>query len=377
MKWIHRSKLSSLFAPLSGLMLCAVFFFDPTSALSQSDKVEQHYRGRRLTIVVNNNPGGSTDTWLSLLARHLGKFIPGKPRVLLAHRGGGGGTVGTRYMLEVAKPDGYTIGGLGSGMVRGQAIGEVPEEVDLRKFVIFGGVNEVSISYARRATFPDGLKSLVMRKPTKRPFFPASTTKDDSSVRQYLWLTLLGYQAKKDFKHLAGWPGGASEIYLATQRGEVDFSDTRIGGFKRSVMPLVEEGIAAPIWQSGMYDDSGAVVRHPAFPQVPTFTEVYEKNVGKISGGPEWDFLHWRRATESPLRPLVAPPGTPQYLVDGLIQALRSMQADPAYQKDQKKLYGTTEPIHVLGDAARKAVLNVIDGSGKSKKFFEEYIKKF
>lgn len=126
-----------------------------------------------------------------------------------------------------------------------------------------------------------------------------------------------------------------------------------------------------------MYDDAGAVVGHPALPNVPTFTEVYEKNVGKVSGGPEWEFLHWRRATESPLRPLVAPPGTPQYLVDGLVKALRSMQADPAYQKDQKKLYGTTDPIHVRGDAARKAVINVIDGSAKSKRFFEQYINKF
>ena len=377
METMRSKKPSSMFATLMAVALTAAVLCGPTPALSQSDPVEEHYRGRRLTIVVNNNPGGSTDAWLSLIARHLGKHIPGKPRVLLAHRGGGGGTVGTRYLLEVSRPDGYTIGGLGSGMVRGQAIGDVPEEVDLRKFAIFGGVNEVSIAYARRAVFPDGLKTLVMRKPTKRPFFPATTTKDDSSVRQYLWMTLLGYQAGKDFKHLAGWPGGASEIYLATQRGEVDFSDTRIGGFKRSVMPLVEEGIVAPIWQSGMYDDAGKVVRHPAFPDVPTFTEVYEKNVGKVPGGPEWEFLHWRRATESPLRPLVAPPGTPQHLVEGLVKALRSMQADPGYQKDQEKLYGTKDSVHVFGDAARKAVINVIEGSEKSKRFFEEYIKKF
>jgi hypothetical protein len=357
--------------------IAALLALDPAPALSQSDKVAEHYRGKRLTVVVNNAPGGSTDAWLSLLARHLGRHIPGKPRVLLSHRGGGGGIVGTRYLLEVARPDGYTIGGLGSGMVRGQAIGDVPEEVDLRKFTIFGGVNEVSIAYARRAIFPEGVKTLLKREPTRRPFFPATTTKDDASVRHYVWLKLLGYEPGKDYKHLSGWPGGAAEVYLAMQRGEVDFGDTRIGGFKTSVMPLVEEGIAVPIWQSGMFNDEGKVVRHPAFPKISTFVETYEQHVGKITPGPDWEFLSWRRATESPLRPLVAPPGTPQHLVDGLIDALRKMQSDPAYQRDQEKLYGTKEAVHVVGDAARKAVMEVIEGSKKSKRFFEEHIEKF
>ena len=73
--------------------------------------------------------------------------------------------------------------------------------------------------------------------------------------------------------------------------------------------------------------------------------------------------MAWHRSTESPSRPLVVPTSTPQYLVDALIKALSDMQKDPAYQRDQEKLYGTRESIHMLGDAARKAVNNVIEGS--------------
>ena len=383
--WYRRSR--RLFFTLMAFALAVTVLVvygppPPAPALSQqaptgSDPVAKHYRGKRLTIVVNFSPGGSTGTWLSLVARHIGRHIPGNPRVLLKYRPGAGGMVGSRYMLEVTRPDGYTIAGLGGGMVRTQAIGKMPKQVDLRKLVIFGGVNEVTIAFARRKIFPDGIKSLAKHEPKQRPFFAATAAKDDSAVREYVWMKLLGYKPLKDFKVLTGFPGGSAEFILAMQRGEVDFSDTRIGGFKTSVMPLVKEGIAVPMWQSGMSDDQSNIVRHPAFPNIPTFIEVYEKYVGRIVPSAEWEFLAWHRSTQSPLRPLVAPTGTPRYLVDALIKALRDMGKDPAYQRDQEKLYGTRESIHVLGDAARKAVNSVIKGSAKAQRYFQEHVKNF
>jgi hypothetical protein len=53
------------------------------------------------------------------------------------------------------------------------------------------------------------------------------------------------------------------------------------------------------------------------------------------------------------------------------------MQKDPAYQRDQEKLYGTRESIHVLGDVARKAVNSVIKGSAKAQRYFQEHVKNF
>ena len=373
----RRLKQLFLTAMALSLAVTVLVLFGPLPSAEGSDRIAKHYRGKRLTIIVNYSPGGSTGTWLTMVARHIGRHIPGNPRVLLKFHPGATGKVGARYMVEVARPHGYTIGGLGGGVVRAQAIGNMPKAVDLRKLVIFGGVNEVSISFGRRKIFPDGIQSLVERKPTKRPFFTATTAKDDSAVREYVWMKLLGYKPLKDFKHLSGFPGGAAERYLSVQRGEVDFTDTRIGGFKSSVMPLVKEGIVLPMFQSGMYNDQGKVVRHPAFPNYPTFTEVYEKHVGRITPSAEWEFLEWRRTTESPLRPMVAPAGTPQYLIDALIKALHDMHKDPAYQDDQEKLYGTRAPVHVLGDAARQAVIKTIEGSKSAQSFFEREIKNF
>ncbi len=53
------------------------------------------------------------------------------------------------------------------------------------------------------------------------------------------------------------------------------------------------------------------------------------------------------------------------------------MGKDPAYQRDQDKLYGTREPIHVLGDVARKSVSSVIEGSEKAQRYFQEHVKNF
>jgi hypothetical protein len=221
--WYRRSR--RLFFTLMAFALAVTVLVvygppPPAPALSQqaptgSDPVAKHYRGKRLTIVVNFSPGGSTGTWLSLVARHIGRHIPGNPRVLLKYRPGAGGMVGSRYMLEVTRPDGYTIAGLGGGVARAQALGEAPPGVDIRKLIIFGGVNDVTITFARRKIFPDGIKSLAKHEPKQRPFFAATAAKDDSAVREYVWMKLLGYKPLKDFKVLTGFPGGSAERILA------------------------------------------------------------------------------------------------------------------------------------------------------------------
>jgi len=51
---------------------------------------EEFYKGKRIRIIVGSTPGGGFDTYARLIARHLGKYIPGHPSVLVQNMPGGG-----------------------------------------------------------------------------------------------------------------------------------------------------------------------------------------------------------------------------------------------------------------------------------------------
>ena len=67
------------------------------------------YRGKTLKLVSVYQPAGANDSYSRLVARHIAKYIPGKPRVIVVNIPGRGGLRGTDYVYNLAKPDGLTI----------------------------------------------------------------------------------------------------------------------------------------------------------------------------------------------------------------------------------------------------------------------------
>src|SRR6516165_509250 len=80
----------------------------PSGASGQS--VEQFYRGRTMTLVVGTSPGGINNNISSrLVARHLGRFIPGNPNIIVQNVPGGGGLVTANRIFNAAERDGSVI----------------------------------------------------------------------------------------------------------------------------------------------------------------------------------------------------------------------------------------------------------------------------
>src|SRR5712691_2876465 len=68
------------------------------------------YQGKTLTLIVGYAPGGGVDTTARVVARHLVRFIPGQPSVVVQNMEGAAGIVAVNYLDRRAAPDGLTLG---------------------------------------------------------------------------------------------------------------------------------------------------------------------------------------------------------------------------------------------------------------------------
>src|SRR3989304_501071 len=73
-------------------------------------QTDPFYKGKTIRIVVGSGSGGFYDRWARLFARHIGKYIPGNPNIIVQNMPGAGSIIAANYVYSVAKPDGLTLG---------------------------------------------------------------------------------------------------------------------------------------------------------------------------------------------------------------------------------------------------------------------------
>ena len=91
-----------------------------------AQSVEDFYRGRTVTLTIGFSAGGGYDLYARLLARHLGKHIPGQPNVLPQNREGAGSQRATLYLYNAAPKDGSVIGTFSRSMVVAPLLADAP-----------------------------------------------------------------------------------------------------------------------------------------------------------------------------------------------------------------------------------------------------------
>ena len=100
-----------------------------------ADPVADFYKGKQIRFVVRTTVGGDYDQYSRLLARFMGKHIPGNPPIVVVNMPGGGGITAANYMAQVAPRDGTVIGIVSQGLAADQALGMSPQlKADLREF---------------------------------------------------------------------------------------------------------------------------------------------------------------------------------------------------------------------------------------------------
>src|SRR5262245_64124813 len=173
------------------------------------------YKGQTLTVYVGLSSGGGYDLNARLLAKHLGRYLPGQPQVIVRNMPGGGGLVMTNYVANVPPKDGLHIGAPQRGIPFEPLLGDASNaKYDPVKLNWLGSANaDTSVAVATRRS---GVKTWQDLK-TKELIVAGTGIGTESVTVPYILRNVLGFKLKV----IAGFTGG-SGMKLAMMRGEVD-----------------------------------------------------------------------------------------------------------------------------------------------------------
>jgi hypothetical protein len=126
---------------IKGAVLAGMLTLPVMASAALADPVADFYKGKQIKFIVRTTPGGDYDQYSRLLARFMGKHIPGNPQFVVVNMPGGGGITAANYMAQVAPRDGTVIGIVSQGLAADQALAISPQlKADLREFNWLGNV---------------------------------------------------------------------------------------------------------------------------------------------------------------------------------------------------------------------------------------------
>jgi tripartite-type tricarboxylate transporter receptor subunit TctC len=124
--------------PFARSTAAALAIIVPAATHAYADAVSDFYRGKQVTLVVGYGTGGGYDVYARLIARHLGKYIPGNPGIIVQNMPGAGSLRSVNYLYNVAPRDGSVIGAFARDMPLLGIIGHPNARFDAGKLTWLG-----------------------------------------------------------------------------------------------------------------------------------------------------------------------------------------------------------------------------------------------
>ena len=198
------------------LVLIAVAVLAIAVAATSPVRAQDFYKDKTLTIIVGYSPGGSFDLYARVLARYIGRYLPGNPTRIVENMTGAGGLIAANHLYNRVKPDGLTIGAWASPLVLQQIMGNEAAQFDGRRFGYLGIPSE----YDTVCTFnpQSGISKMDDWINAKRPQ-KISTIGPGTSTSDIPKLLKAALNLPVDV--IDGYKGGA-DARLAVESGEVD-----------------------------------------------------------------------------------------------------------------------------------------------------------
>ena len=320
------------FANRAAVVLCGALI---CGAPAKAQTVAEFYKGKSLDLLIGYSAGGGYDVYARLLARHLGKYIPGNPAVVPRNMDGAGSLRLANYLYNVAPKDGLAIGALSRGAAFDPMFGSPGAQFDAAKFNWIGSANnEVSVCVAWSTSGVANIEDML-RKPV---LMGGSGGAADTDQFTHVINGVLGAKMKL----ILGYPGG-NEINLAIERGEV-------------------QGRCGWSWSS-------VITTHPEWLKEKKINVLVQLSLTKHADLPDTPLIMDLARTEEDRRifalvfarnvmgrPFVAPPNEPSERIEALRKAFMATMNDKDLLAEAEKTALEVNPVP--GDEIQKIVLD-------------------
>lgn len=285
------------------------------ASTARADSVSDFYKGKTVELYIGYSVGGGYDTYARLLARHMGKHIPGNPTIVPKNMPGAGSLKLTNWLYEAAPQDGTVFGSIARAAPFDPLFGNEKAQFKANKFNYIGSANnEVSVCVARADT---GIKTVDDLKSKELIVGGTGDTADTVQFPKIL-NAVLGTK----MKIINGYPGG-KDVVLAMQRKEVQ---GRCGwswsSVKSTSIDMVENKEINIILQL-------STGKHEELPNVPLVMDLTDSPDDK-------KLLNLIFARQELGRPYVAPPNIPAERVAALRAAFLATMKDPEFVSEAK-----------------------------------------
>jgi tripartite-type tricarboxylate transporter receptor subunit TctC len=296
----------------------------------------EFYKGKVVELYVGYSVGGGYDVYARLLARHMGRHLPGNPVIVPKNMEGAGSLRLANWLYKAAPKDGTVFGTIGRGNAFDPLLGIEGAQFKGTEFGWIGSANdEVSVCAAWGKTGITRFEDLYART----VFVGGTGAGADTDVFPKAMNTILGTKMKL----VTGYPGG-NDITLAMQRGEVE---ARCGwswsSIKSNHPSWVKDGTIKLLVQLSLD-------KHADLPQVPLIMDMVKTPEQRA-------VLRLIFARQVMGRPFLAPPGVPAERLALLRRAFMNTMKDAAFLAEAEKIKLEITPV--TGEAVQKLVAEI------------------
>jgi tripartite-type tricarboxylate transporter receptor subunit TctC len=289
-----------------------------TPAIAQAPNLA----GKNVTMLIGFGPGGGYDLWGRVVARHIGKHLPGNPTVVPTNMPGGGSFNAANNIYTIAPKDGTVLGIIARDAALGPLTGAAGARFDPLKINWIGTpTTETNVCIATAKAKVKTVKDLF-----ENELIIGNT---GVGTGTYSYPKALNGMIGTKFKLISGFPS-SSDVFLAMERGEVD-------GICESLDSVVGK---RPDWIASKKVNvlfQGGVEPNPELKDVPFVNDMAKTEEQKQA----IEFLY---AGQGIGRPFVAPPDMPADRLKMLRDAFSATMKDPDFIADAKKQKLDVEP---------------------------------
>ncbi|HZO46583.1 MAG TPA: hypothetical protein VFB68_11865 [Xanthobacteraceae bacterium] len=316
------------------LLGAGLLFAAAAGAPAQAQSVADFYRGKTINLLIGVGVGGEYDLQARLVARHLGKHIPGNPNVVPQNLVGAGGINMANNLYNTAPRDGTTIGMMGNNFPASQAVGAKNVRFDAGKMQWLGTIAPVVETMAVWHTA--GVKSVDdLRK---------QETVAGASGRgaiTYFYPMMMNAFLDTKFKIVTGYPGG-NQINLAMERGEVQARNNTWSSWKSTRSQWIRDKLIYVVAQAG-----------------PRASDLDAPSVEELARTPDDRLTIELIVSGTQLgRPFATTPEIPADRLAALREAFRATMKDPDFLKDAAQMNFEVDPVY--GEAMQKTVEKIL-----------------